>query len=483
MTSSLKQKSVKGVAWNLIELISHQGIKFVLGVILARLLTPEDFGLIGMITVFFTVAQVFVSGGFSQAYIQKNNVSDLDANTVFLTNLVVSLFAYSLLWLAAPAISRFYEQPILIDLIRVMAVVVIINAFNIIQMAQVTRAVDFKRKTKITLSSTIASGLAGVTAAFMGLGVWSLVVQQMSVRIFMTVGLLLTTRWKPRLQFSISSFRSLFSFGAWILAASLIRTVFDNIYILTIGKFFPVAELGFYTNAKKFQQLAGHQIAAAVGAVAFPVLSRLQNEKIRLKTGVRKFLIHSMAFTSPILVTLMVVANPFVVLLLTEKWTPMIPYLQLLCIAGFLFPIHAINVQVLQAQGKSNLNFRLAIIKNCLRVLNIAVMYRYGVSAIIMGEIILSFVALTINTYYTKRLIDYGLIEQLADIKIIFIISLISGLAGYGAGYPFANLYSKFFVGASVTIVLYVLLHYKLNRHFFLDVLKLKENFIKQDIV
>ncbi|MDY0222512.1 MAG: lipopolysaccharide biosynthesis protein [Desulfobacterium sp.] len=476
---SLKQKSVKGVAWNLTELIGHQGIRFVLGVMLARLLTPADFGLVGMITVFFAVAQVFVSGGFGQAYIQKKHVSDVDANTVFFTNLAVSFGVYGILWLAAPAIAGFYEQPLLVDLTRVMGLVVIINAFNIIQMAQVTRAVDFKRKTKITLTATMASGVAGVAAAYYGLGVWSLVIQQMANRVFTTVGLWMTTRWMPRLQFSRESFKSLFSFGAWVLAAGIIKTIFDNIYVLTIGKFFPVAELGFYSKAKQFQAMAAHQIAGAVGAVAFPVLSQLQDEKLRLKQGVRKFLTHSLAFTAPILVTLMVVAEPFVRLLLTDKWAPMIPYLQLLCIAGFLYPIHLVNVQVLQAQGRSDLNFRLTVIKNSLRIINIAVMYRFGVAAIIMGEVLLSFFALVINTYYTRHLIGYGLLEQFADIRQILAVTLVSGLAGYAAIHWLTNLYAKFFLGGTVTVVLYVLLQYLLNRVFFLEILKLKENFIK----
>ena len=476
MPQSLKQKSVKGVAWNLTELIGRQGINLVLGVILARLLTPADYGLIGMITVFFAVAQVVVTGGFGQAYIQKKQVNDLDANTVFFTNLVFSVTAYGVLWVAAPAIARFYEQPALINLIRVMAIVVIINAFNIIQMAQVTRAVDFKRKTKITLTATMASGIAGITAAYYGLGVWSLVIQQMSNQFLTTVGLWITTRWVPRFQFSMGSFKNLFTFGAWVLAASIIRTVFDNIYILIIGKFFPAAQLGFYTKAKQFQQLAGRQIPQAVSAVSFPVLSQLQDEKIRLKRGVKKFLTHSLAFTAPGLVTLMVMADPFVRLLLTDKWAPMIPYMQLLCIAGFLYPVHLVNVEVLQAQGRSDLNFRLTVIKNTLRIINIAVMYRFGVIFIIMGEAALSFFALVINTYYTRHLIGYGLLEQFTDIRKIITVTVFSGLAGYITIYWINNLYLKFFAGCSVTVALYILLNYLLSRAFFIEILKLKDD-------
>lgn len=479
MASALKKQAVKGITWNLIEKFGLQGIKLVLGVWLARLLTPADYGLVGMISVFFAVATVFVGSGFGMAYVQKKEVTDLDANTVFYSNLVISVVCYAGLWTAAPAIAAFYEQPQLIKLTQVMGGVVIINAFNMIQMAQLTRAIDFKRKTKITLVATLASGVGGITAALLGMGVWSLVLQQMLNRLLTTMGMWVTSSWRPSLKFSMESFRSLFSFGAWVLAAGIVRTVFDNIYILTIGKFFPVAQLGFYTKAKQFQSLASEQLAGAVGAVAFPVLSRIQDDPSRLRAGVRSFLTHTMAFTAPFLATLMVVAKPFVLVLLTEKWAPMIPYMQLLCIAGFLYPIHLINVQVLQAQGKSNLNFRITVIKNLLRIVNIALMYRFGVVFIIIGEIVTSFIALGINTYYTKKLVNYGFLAQFKDIGSIILPAVIAGAAGFAAVYAIPNPLINFLVGGMITLGGYVVLQYLFNRVFFMSLLRLKENFIK----
>ena len=479
MTSAPKQKAVKGIAWNLIERFGLQGVKFVLGVWLARLLTPADYGLVGLIAVFFAVATVFVNSGFGTAYVQKKNVTGPDADTVFYTNLFISIVAYACLWSAAPAIAVFYKQPALVALTRVMGLVVVINAFNIIQMAQLTRSVDFKRKTKITLVSTLISGVSGVSAALLGFGVWSLVIQQMINQILITAGLWVTSKWRPSLQFSTESFRDLFSFGAWVLAASIVRTVFDNIYILTIGKFFPAAQLGFYTRAKQLQSLPSQELASAVGAVSFPVLSQMQDNKLQLKKGACKFLTHTMVFTAPLLVTLMVVAKPFVLLLLTEKWAPIIPYLQILCIAGFLYPIHLVNVQVLQAQGKSNLNFRLEVIKNFLRIVNIALMYRFGVIFIIIGEVVASFIALGVNTYYTRRLIDYGIIAQFKDIKQIIISTILAGTAGYAASHNIPNLYVNFGMGLLVSLGGYVLMQYMSNKVFFMGLLNLKENFVK----
>ncbi len=477
MSSSLKKRAVKGITWNLIERFGSQGVQFILSIILARLLTPKAFGLIGMITVFFAVAQVFVESGFGRAYIQKKDATDLDANTVFYTNLLVSVLMYGILWIAAPAIAEFYDQPTLIELTRVMGLVVIINAFNVIQIAQISRAVDFKRKTRATLNATVASGIAGVSAAYIGLGVWSLVIQQMGNRFLLTAELWFTSKWKPGVQFSLQSFRSLFSFGSWVLGANIMRTIFDNIYILTIGKFFPAAQVGYYTNAKKFQRLSSQEVSGAVGIVAFPVLSQLQGDKKRLKNGMRKFLTHMLVFSAPLLITFIVVAKPFVLLLLTKKWAPMIPYLQLLCIVGILFPIHTINIQVLQAQGKSNLNFRLAMIKNAFRIINIVVTYRWGVIFIIIGEVIVSFLGLIVNTHYTKRLVGYGFTDQLKDIKQILLAAFLAGIAGYAASYAISNLYLNFFVGFIVTVGSYVLFQYIFNKAFFMEILKLKENF------
>jgi teichuronic acid exporter len=315
MASSLKEKAVKGVTWTLIERFGIQGMKFILGIILARLLMPKDFGLIGMIMVFFAVAQVFIDSGFGSAYIQKKDVTNDDANTVFFTNLFISIILYGILWLSAPAIARFYEQPQLIDLTRVMGLVVVINAFNVIQIAQLTRAVNFKRKTKVTLMATLISGTSGVTAAYCGLGVWSLVIQNMLNRFLITSGLWLTSKWKPAWKFSKESFKSMFSFGSWVLFSSIIRKIFDNIYILTIGKFFSASQLGFYTKAKQFKQLSSEQLSAAVGIVAFPMFSQMQADKVKLQLAMRKFLQHSLIFITPLLVTLIVVAKPFVILL------------------------------------------------------------------------------------------------------------------------------------------------------------------------
>lgn len=427
---NLKQKSIDGIIWNLIEKFGIQLVKLILGVVLARLLTPADYGLIGMITVFFVIANVFIDSGFGLAYIQKKDANEKDASTIFFFNLFISILLYLLIWMFAPSIANFYKEPQLINLSRVMGINLIINSFSIMQIAKLTKDVNFRKKTLILLTSSVIAGLAGIMAALLNYGVWSLVIQGVVNASIRSLGLWIMYKWRPLFVFNFDSLKSLFSFSSWALMTNVIRTIFDNIYILVIGKFFPAAELGFYTKAKQFQGIVSKQASIAVGSVAFPVFSQLQDDKNKLKNAMRRFMQHTFFFIAPFSAILFVIAKPLFLILLTEKWLPMVPYFQLLLIAGILYPLHMVNVNVLSAQGKVNLTFLLEIIKNIFRVINIAIMYKFGVIYIIYGEIALSFLALIINTFYTKKFVDYGLFEQLKDISAIIIISMV--LAGIG---------------------------------------------------
>ena len=265
----------------------------------------------------------------------------------------------------------------------------------------------------------------------------------------------------------------MFSFGSWILFTGIIRKVFDNIYILTIGKFFPAAELGFYTKAKNIEETTSQQLSQSVGVVAFPIFSHLQDDKERLRNAVSKFLSHTLIFTIPILISLIVIAKPFVILMLTEKWAPMIPYLQLFSILGILYPLQAINIQVLIGKGKSNLNFRLSMMKNSLRILNLIIMYRYGVLYIIIGQIIVALIAIFINTYYTHKLIDYGIIKQIKDIYKIILGGIIAGILTYIVIFNLNNLWLWFFIGGLLSSFFYIVTQYLFNKQLFLNIISL----------
>ncbi len=472
--SSLKEKSIKGIFWLLIENFGQHFIRFFFGIILARLLMPEDFGIIGIITVIFTLAMVFVESGFSSAYVQKKEADDLDANTIFYFNILVSTFAYFVLWISAPLIARFYEEPELIKLTRVMSLVVIINAFQLIQYANIARDVNFKLRTKASLPAILLGGVLGVTAAYLGFGVWSLVIQSLSRVFIKAIGLWLLSSWRPSLMFSYERLKIMFSFSAWILFSSLIKTFFDNIYILTIGKFFPTSQLGFYTKAKQIQGIPTGNIVNAIDGVSFPVLAKFQDDNVKMVSGIRKFLKYTMFITTSLTAILLIIAKPFVLLILTEKWEPMIPYLQLLCIAGLSYPIHAINVRSLLALGKSRLNFNITLIKNCFRVINIVVMFRFGITYIILGEIILSLVALNINTYYIKKILNYGFFDQLKDIyKIIFGGVLVIALGLYLA-WLINNMWLLLILNILCGIIIFSVSQYLFNRELLKEILKIR---------
>jgi O-antigen/teichoic acid export membrane protein len=443
---SLKKRSVDGVIWNLFEKFGSQLIKIVLGIILARLLTPTDYGLIGMITVFIVFANIFVDSGFKLAYIQKKDTDEIDASTIFFFNIFISIIFYGLLWISAPLIANFYQQIQLVELLRVLGTVIIINSFGIMQIAKLTKEVNFRKKTIITLTSATIAGGIGITAALLNFGVWSIVVQSVMNAFILTVGLWIFYKWKPLLIFKIDSLKSFFSFSSWALLSDVIRSVFDNFYVLVIGKYFPAAELGFYTKAKQFQAMFTEQFSKAVSSVTFPVFAQLQDEKVKLKNAMRKFNQHLFFFIAPISAILFVIAKPLFLILLTEKWLPMVPYFQLLLIAGILYPMHATNVQVLSAQGKVRLSFKIEMIKNILKVTNVILMFRYGVIYIIYGEIVLSFLALIINTYYTKRFVNYGIIEQLKDVSIIFVISIVLTILGMILMNQISNDYLKIII-------------------------------------
>jgi teichuronic acid exporter len=474
INSTLKQKTIKGISWSLIDRFGNQFIKVIIYVILARLLTPEDFGLIGIMMVTLVFAQVFITGGFGEAFIQKKEVTDLDACTVFYTNIFVSIIIYGILWITSPFIAKFYSQPELLILIRVMGLIIIINACNVIQIAQLTRAVNFRRHAKINLIAALLSGLSGISAAYYGLGVWSLVILQIINCSLVTLGLWVTSKWKLTAQFSIESFRGLFSFGMWVLSSKMIVAILDNIYILTIGKFFPVIQLGYYTQARRFQEISSKQIAGAISVVSFSVFSKLQKDLPQLKKSVRKILTNTMIFMLPLMLIIILIAKPLVILLLTSKWLPMVPYLQLLCIVGILSPMHSVNVQIIISQGMSRLNFYISSVKMIMRILNIFITFRWGISYIIIGEIIISTIGLFIDTYYSKKVINYGLIEQLYDIRYIVIHGLIGLSMAYLICLLIENQLLFIISNMAIVIVVYILLHYIYNRD---SLIELKNSF------
>lgn len=431
---SLKQKTITGLIWSFIDDFSSQGITFIVGIILARLLTPKEFGLIGMITIFIAISTSFINSGFSQALIRKKECTEIDYSTVFYFNLLVGILFFGILFVAAPAISRFFNEPQLIPLVRVLGIVLVIDSLTMIQRTTLTRRIDFKLQTKISVIANIVSGGIGIAMAFQGFGVWSLVAKTVSQEGVNSLLLWLWNRWRPMWTFSIKSFKELFSFGSKLLASGLIDTVYRNVYYLIIGKYFSAAELGFYTRADAFKNLPAQNINGIMSRVTFPVLAQIQDDTVRLK-ATYKIMIKTVMFISFILMAGMAAtAEPMVIALIGEQWRPSIIYLQLLTFVGVLYPLHSLNLNMLNVLGRSDLFLKLEIIKKLVAIPTIIIGIIWGIKVMILGMWVNTLIAYYLNSYYSGKFINYSIKEQVLDILPSFFLALGMGTIVFFAG-------------------------------------------------
>lgn len=431
---SLKQKTISGLIWSFIDNFSNNGIKFIFGIILARLLSPTEFGLIGMVTIFIAVSQSFIDSGFTQALIRKKDCSQADYSTVFYFNLLIGVFFYFVLFFSAVAISKFYKEPQLKLIVQFMGLGLIINAFSIVQRARLTKRIDFKLQTKITIVASIISGIIGIAMAFMGYGAWSLVIRTLAGFAITSILLWLWNKWTPSFIFSVSSFRTMFSFGYKLLISGLIDTVYRNIYLLIIGKYFSATELGFYTRADQFKNMPSRNINGIIDRVSYPVLAQLQADIPKLKEAYKKLIKSTMLITFILTLGLAAIAKPMVLTLIGEKWLPSVIYLQLLCFVGMFYPLQSLNLNMLKVQGRSDLFLKLEIIKKLLAVPVIIVGIFWGIKIMIIGMIFNSIIAYFINSYYSGKQIGYSSLEQIRDIAPTFILAIIMGLIVFAVG-------------------------------------------------
>lgn len=428
---TLKQATTKGLFWSSVERFSNQGVQFVFSIILARLLSPSDYGIIAMVTIFFAVAQSFVDSGFSNALVRKTDRGEEDLSTCFYFNIGVGIIAYIVLFLIAPLVANFYNQPILSPIIRITGLGVVLNSLCVVQQALFTIKIDFKSQAKITLSATVISGIVGILLAYQGYGIWALVWQGV-VSSIVRMGLLwLMSKWRPKTGFSKASFRYLFGYGSKLLAAGLLDTIYNNIYPIVIGKFYTPAQLGNYSRALGWAQLPSANITSILQRVTFPVLSAIQDDSLRLQNSYRRLLKLSAFIVFPLMIGLAAIASPLIRVVLTAKWDGCVSYLQILCFALMLYPVHAINLNLLQVKGRSDIFLRLEIIKKIIGVIILIITLPLGITAMCLGMVFSSIICLIINTYYTSRFIDVGLLTQLKDLRIILINSLVMGAGIY----------------------------------------------------
>lgn len=433
---SLKKKTIGGLLWSFGDLIGNQGIQFLIQIILARMLLPEHFGLIGMILVFIALSNSLVDSGFTQALIRERNASQTDYSTIFYFNLLISVMIYGILYAAAPAISDFFNEPQLVSLLRVLSIGIIINAFAIIPKAMFAKEVNFKAQATINLSASIVSGIVAIGLAMAGYGVWSLVLRQLSMNAIQSLLFTLSKRWIPSLVFSIASFKRLFGFGWKLLVSGLIDTFYTNVYFLIIGRQYSATQLGYYTNASRFSEIVSQNLAATILRVTYPVLSSIQDEHERLKQSYTKITKLAAFLIFPVMVGMAAVGEPLVLLVFGEKWLPMVPYFQLLSIAGMLYPILALDLSILQVKGRSDLYLLLEIInKISLTVLLVlAVWLELGVIGLIGAAILNTYLEFFVNSYFSKREVAYPAKEKVRDLLPIYLLSFAMGAVVWGGG-------------------------------------------------
>lgn len=455
---SLKNKTVKGMGWSAVENVTRIGVTFVVSVILARLLSPEEYGLIGILTIFIAIFNAIVDSGFTNALIRKQDATDTDYSTVFYTNLVLSVILAAILFLCAKPIAVFFERPELVSLTRIMSSVVVINAFAIVQRARTTKAIDFKTQTKITFISSIGSGAIGIAMAYMGYGVWALVGQQISNQLFSTIFFWVYNKWVPKLIFSWISFKEMWAFGSKLLASGLIDTAWKEIYQVVIGKCYSPATLGLYTRAKQFADLCSSNLTSVVQRVSYPVLSSIQDDRTRLKSAYQRVIKTTMLPTFVLMLGMAACAESVIYVLIGEQWLQCVPMLQIICTYGMLYPLHALNLNMLQVQGRSDLFLRLEIIKKAIGVGPLLLGIFANIYWMLAGTFVTSIISYYLNAYYSGPFLNYSIKEQVRDILPSFGVALAMAVPVYAMSFiplnPFVLLPLQIVVGALITITI-----------------------------
>ena len=456
MPESLKKKTVKGVAWTSLNQVLNMGLGFVIGVILARLLSPSDYGLLAMIAVFNAIAFAFLDSGFGNALIRKPDLTEDDNTTAFFFNLVAGVVLFGIIWVIAPWVSAFYDKPILTPLLRAEGSLLIVSSFKIVQNTQLTRALNFKAKMIIRVVSNILGGASGIISAYCGLGVWALVVMHVADAIISLILLWIISPWRPRGRWNKQSFNYLWGYGSKLLASGLLNTIYSNIYPIIIGKFYSAADLGQYSRAQGYASMPSTSLTGVIQQVTFPVLSQIQDDDQRLGNNYRRMLRFTVFIVFPIMIGMAALAHPLVISLVTDKWAQCVPYLQIICFSSMWYPVHAINLNLLQVKGRSDLFLRLEIIKKALITVVVFVCVPFGIIGICCGSVFTSLACLAINTYYTGKLINVGFVRQMMDMTPTLLASLAMGAVVYFAVMPFGNDVVKLAVGIPLGMVLYL---------------------------
>lgn len=455
---SLKNKTVKGTIWSAADAFLGQGVSFVVGIILARLLSPEEYGLVGIVLIFTTILSGIVDSGFSRALIRKKDTKDEDYNTMFITNMVMSLLLFVLLFVCAPSIAIFFSRPELILVTRVMGVILIFQSLSITQTTILTKRIDFKTKTKASIVAALFSGIIGIVMAYMGAGVWALVGQKLSNSLFYSLCMWVLIKWWPKLRFNTVSFHYMWGFGWKLMVSGLLDNTWNQLYQAVVGKFYSPATLGQYSRAKEYAGIFSSNFTIIIQRVTYPALAEIQNDKNRMIVAYRKIIKMTMFVTVIAMISLGAVAEPFVYCLIGPKWHEASTYLPLICISMSFYPLHAINLNMLQVQGRSDIFLYLEIIKKTIAIVPLCLGIFVGIYCMLIGTIIVGVISFFLNSYYTGRELGYTSWMQIKDVShsyfVAFIIAIVVFFIKYLPFTPWIILPIQIIVGIMVFTII-----------------------------
>lgn len=454
---SLKNKAISGVKWSFIDNLANSGITFFVGLILARLLGPKEFGILGLITVFIAISNSIVDGGFSTALIRKKDATDADYNTVYYCNLFVAIILTVILILGSKAIAIFFKEPLLMLITPLLSLTLIINAFTIIQRTIFIKNIDFRTQAKISLIASLGSGFIGISLALLEFGIWSLVVQQLSRQVLLSFFLWFYSNWRPRFIFSKESFNELFGFGSKILVANLVNSFYQNIFLTIIGKFYSAEQLGKYTRADQFNVIFTNNLTMIVQKVSFPMFSDIQDDKEQLRQLFRKTLVYAAIITFSFVFFLAAIAKPLILALIGEKWLDSVSYLQIISFYGVLYPLQNINLNMLNIQKRSDLVLKLEILKKVIFVPVFIIGFYFELKYMLWAAVCYYYVEFIVNSYFSERFFKYGTWKQVKDLFPVFITSAIISLFIWSFTLLQINIYITLIIQIAAGVFMYPL--------------------------
>ena len=472
-SKSLKNKVVHGVLWSAIDRFSSQGIAFIISIVLARLLTPHDYGLIAMIGIFISISETFVDSGLSSALVRNKNRSEIDCSTAFYVNIVIGAVCYGILFVCAPLVSKFYNEPELSNITRAMGIVFFLFSFSNVQQAILTIKIDFKTKTKISLISVITSGVIGVVLAYMKFGVWALVVQQISYAFIRVVLQWILIKWRPLFAFSISSFRSLFSFGSKMLATGLLNSISNNLYTLIIGKAYAADSLGYYSRAGQFVQFPSTSITNIIKSVSFPTMSVIQDNDERFKMNFLRIQKTVTFVVFPLIIGLASISKPLIILLLSEKWIYSSILMQIICMGLIWYPVYTQNLNIMEVKGCSRYVLQSETITKVTNISLLLLSLPIGLEAICYSQVISNIISVVVSNYFITKTINVKYHILFVTIWKNVVFSCIMGIFSYSSQMLVEDSGMKLFVAITIGILIYLFLQYSFNRKTIVEFFKI----------